>query len=294
MYRKPSFICIGAQKAGTSWLYNNLCKHPQAAMLPLKELHYFDEIEMGLKTNLYNRLVDGHWRNKWWRTNFWQYFYSSCATRNTTQLLWVLKYFLGKRSFEWYNSLFPDVAGKITGDFTPAYTILSENLVREIHRAFPHTKIILLLRDPVERDWSQYKMVLKRTGKTELLLDKSNAYFNEIILEKGARSNYLHALNAWSACYPAEQFFVGFYDSIQENPQQLFNNICHFLAIDNYNTESATEFVNKGMEKSADSDVMQILAEKYKDDLVALSNYFSKHPVNYPARWLQKYFGGNS
>ena len=38
----PSFLCIGAQKAATSWLHKNLLEHPDVWMPPLKELHYFD------------------------------------------------------------------------------------------------------------------------------------------------------------------------------------------------------------------------------------------------------------
>jgi hypothetical protein len=38
----PSFMCIGAQKAGTTWLYANLKKHPEIK-LARKEYHYFDK-----------------------------------------------------------------------------------------------------------------------------------------------------------------------------------------------------------------------------------------------------------
>jgi hypothetical protein len=38
--RGPDFIGIGAQRAGTSWLYACLYEHPQICM-PLKEIHFF-------------------------------------------------------------------------------------------------------------------------------------------------------------------------------------------------------------------------------------------------------------
>lgn len=40
MGRKPDFIGLGAQKAGTSWIYSCLYEHPQVCM-PLKEIHFF-------------------------------------------------------------------------------------------------------------------------------------------------------------------------------------------------------------------------------------------------------------
>src|SRR4029453_18936667 len=41
---RPDFLCVGAQKAGTSWLYHQLVSHPDFWMPPVKELHYFDEM----------------------------------------------------------------------------------------------------------------------------------------------------------------------------------------------------------------------------------------------------------
>jgi hypothetical protein len=38
----PDFLCIGAQKAGTTWLYKNLRHHPGIQLTQPKELHYFD------------------------------------------------------------------------------------------------------------------------------------------------------------------------------------------------------------------------------------------------------------
>ena len=41
---RPDFLCVGAQKAGTSWLYRQLEPHPDFWMPPVKELHYLDNL----------------------------------------------------------------------------------------------------------------------------------------------------------------------------------------------------------------------------------------------------------
>src|SRR5215208_8098181 len=41
---RPDFLCIGVHKGGTTWLYQQLDSHPDFWMLPLKELHYFDQL----------------------------------------------------------------------------------------------------------------------------------------------------------------------------------------------------------------------------------------------------------
>ena len=38
----PDFICIGAQKAGTSWLYYTLKEHPDIEFPGEKEVHFWD------------------------------------------------------------------------------------------------------------------------------------------------------------------------------------------------------------------------------------------------------------
>lgn len=39
---KPNFLYIGPNKAGSTWIYENLNRHPQVYLSPAKELHYFD------------------------------------------------------------------------------------------------------------------------------------------------------------------------------------------------------------------------------------------------------------
>ena len=41
------FLCIGAAKAGTDWLFEQLSAHPDCHFRSIKELHYFDALEQG-------------------------------------------------------------------------------------------------------------------------------------------------------------------------------------------------------------------------------------------------------
>jgi len=51
----PDFLGIGAQKSGTTWLYQNLAAHPQIWMPPVKELHYLDHKPKPLPVRLVSR-----------------------------------------------------------------------------------------------------------------------------------------------------------------------------------------------------------------------------------------------
>eukprot|EP00049_Salpingoeca_infusionum_P027772 m.34217 g.34217 ORF g.34217 m.34217 type:complete len:602 (+) comp9747_c0_seq2:178-1983(+) len=61
-------------------------------------------------------------------------------------------------SFETYNASQPV---RITGDATPSY-ILSEDYAKYLHLVFPDTRLVLILRDPTDRFFSEYNMKLRR------------------------------------------------------------------------------------------------------------------------------------
>jgi hypothetical protein len=47
---------------------------------------------------------------------------------------------------------------RISGDITPAYSMLNDEIIERVVNYFPDLKVIFLARDPVERAWSQLSM----------------------------------------------------------------------------------------------------------------------------------------
>jgi hypothetical protein len=106
---RPAFIIAGAQKAGTTYLYQELCAHPHVLPALTKEIHYFD-------------------------SNY-------------------------DRDLEWYFGFFPRAAklalGRISGEASPDYMV-HPLAAQRIAKDLPETKVIILLRDPVKRAFSQF------------------------------------------------------------------------------------------------------------------------------------------
>jgi len=110
----PNFMIIGAQKAGTTALYEYLSRHPQIQATREKELHYFN-----------------------------------CETRY-------------KHGIKFYRSFFKlNENLKLTFDASPGY-LNSTSAPKRIYTHNPNVKIIILLRDPVERAYSAWNMYKKR------------------------------------------------------------------------------------------------------------------------------------
>lgn len=228
----PDFLIIGAQKAGTTWLYHNLYLHPQIWMPKEKELHYFDEkihtTDSSLKTRLRGeRLEDDRWRRQARRQ------LRAYRKRGLSRgdVVWDFRYFLKKPDDEWYASLFKAGEGRISGEATPDYSLLGPDTIAHIREIMPETKIILMTRNPIERAWSQTLMELG-WGKPieELPFPRLNRHF--VSAQSRALSNYLRMLDNWRRFYPEEQIFVGFLEDAGFYPDQLMGRVYDFLGAD--------------------------------------------------------------
>ena len=222
----PNFMCIGAQKSGTTWLYYNMRVHPEIWLPPLKEIAYFNN-------NSYNPTVTSlldtpSKRLKLQRLSmkFWS------SAKKGQNIGWFLRYFFLPRNDEWYASLFSPNERQIAGEMTPGYNILDSETVARIHTLMPELKIIYLLRNPIERTWSQANRSVRQT-----LLQGSDTdpqVIREFMdsEEPHRRSDYFKTLQVWESFYPQEQIFIGFFEQLSQNPSQLLLDIYQFLGVD--------------------------------------------------------------
>src|SRR2546423_13513556 len=112
----PDFLIIGGQKCGTTSLYYYLIEHPNIAPAVRKQMHFFD-----------NRFKKGF---GWYKSNF-----------PTIFSKWY-KTFLHKQKF-------------VSGEATPYY-LFHPLAASRVHQFLPDVKLIVLLRNPVNRAYSHY------------------------------------------------------------------------------------------------------------------------------------------
>src|SRR3954464_10472524 len=106
----PDFFCVGAQKAGTGWLYEQLHAHPDFWMPPLKELHYFDRQWRSPRAlqKSQTRIADAR---------------KSATEGRDQRFLDEMQRLSGVAEIDWegYASLFAPKGQRISGDITPGY-----------------------------------------------------------------------------------------------------------------------------------------------------------------------------
>ena len=283
---KPHFICIGAQRSGTDWLYEQLKNHPDIWLPPVKEIHYFDRRYPPAP------LVGGESQPKH-RPSVFNYrklrSYIGWLRRTDSfaAFRWLLKYSLRGSSDDWYKSLFNRKDERLTGDITPAYSTLDRNAVAKVKEVSPDAKIIYILRDPVDRAWSQALRkftYLKSSRPEDLSSDVLDAFFESPVFR--LRNDYLMTIENWLSMYDRKQVHFILFDDLIARSDEVLCGLCRFLEIpyDKSFFPEAGERKNSGPLNVMPPRVREALSKKYLDDMERLAKMFGG-PTE---KWLKR------
>ena len=190
----PHFLGIGAMRSGTSWLATHLGAHP-SIWLKRKEIHFFDR-------KIDRRLLP-------------------LLTSDTeARLRYGLRFLPG-----W-------ALGRVIGEYTPAYAILSVQRIRRVHDWMPGAKLLFIMRDPVERAWSQAKHDLSGflgIAAEEASEARLRAFFDSPGVRR--RGDYAGCLANWLRCYGREQLLALFLEDVVVDPEQELRRAFTFLGV---------------------------------------------------------------
>lgn len=187
----PTFFVIGAAKAGTTSLHSYLDRHPQIQMSKVKEPRFFAEPEDG--------------------TPYHQDHVTTLAA---------------------YEDLFDagvDVRGESSTDY--ATYPRRQGVPERIEAMVPDARFVYLVRDPVARTVSHYKMTAALLGEkrslVEALGDLSNMYSPYI-----SPSLYASQLELFLRRVPQERILVLDQADLQADRQATLKEVCRFLSVD--------------------------------------------------------------
>jgi len=182
------FIGIGAEKCGTTWVADRLKSHPEVCLSEPKEIHYFNK-----KTSyIHGRLNKNY-----------------------------------KKSFAWYKKHFSHCSrDKKIGEFSTFY-LYDRRAPKLIKQKFPGVKLIVCLRDPIDRAYSQYQMYKN-------YFKKENRKFEDVIkeepeyLEKGL---YYKQLKHYLKYFKKSQILILFLEDIKEKPKEQIKKLYEHLEL---------------------------------------------------------------
>lgn len=277
------YLCIGAHKSGTSWLHGQLIGHPQIWSPIYKELHFFDEYEKR------NGLISETNKRRVWLKNYLlaqAEKVDSGGKINSSVFNWVINFVqtpFHQRDIAWYLNLFSEgrESGKVIGETTPSYALLSENTFKEIFNINNQIKIIFIMRNPIWRAWSSVRFDL-RTEKKLTNNSRTNILSHNVVKDYldrepiRRRGDYIATLTKLRNVFPADAVKYLFYEDINENPLKLLSEVCSHLQID-FNKDYFLKIQNRTLPSvNADIDeyTYNFLKEMYTPMVKEINNNF--------------------
>lgn len=200
----PNFFIVGAARSGTTSLDRYLSQHPEIYITPKKETHFF--------------AAD---------------YFPSCFTGPGDDRLNELLI----RDEDRYTKLFTSAAGaKAIGESSAFYLCFPQTAER-IAQAVPDAKIIILLREPVERAYSAY-MHLLRDGRETLGFaegldceeERKQQGFEPMWWYKEL-SLYYSQVNRYLEVFGRQQVKVLLYEELFSSPERVLRDIFSFLQV---------------------------------------------------------------
>jgi Sulfotransferase family len=207
----PNFFIVGAGKAGTTSLYHYFRTHPQIYMSPIKEPCYFAQ-DLDARQSMD----------------------SGPILRGETHepLMWA-----PLTRWDDYLSLFKGVADEVViGECSQPY-LPSTRAAAEIAAVVPAARILIVLRDPIERAFSHYLMDLRNgeaTGpfREEVMRDKTARYAVAMRHPYVEFSLYYEQVKRYFEVFPRDQVLVLLYKEYKLNTDAFVSEICRFLGVD--------------------------------------------------------------
>ena len=186
---------------------------------------------------------------------------------------------------EHYARLFEPKGPLLSGDISPNYSTLSNEVIRRIVGYFPNLKVIFLARDPVERVWSHLSMEV-RYHQIEPF-DVTN--IDEVSRNVLRRSYPSEVVARWKRYVHPDRFRIYFFDDLQKNPTELRCSVLDFLGADpDHRSNRVTAHCNSWgrMEKLLlTEDVRSHLAQFFKKELKTCAVRLGGAARNWPARY---------
>lgn len=212
---RRKFLIVGGAKCATTTLFSYLMQHHDVYMPKAKECRYF--------SNIGNRI------------------YNPFTHKAVAKIV---------NTWEEYEQLYVGARGKIQGDISPDYLYYHENSIHNISdRLGLDVKIVIVLRDPVERAYSGY-WHLRREKLTELLFDRYlevEGDFNEAETWYGfylkTPGLYSEAVAAYLKAFPFVKVIV--FEDIAANSQGVLKDVLEFIGASPMSNFRQPAFTNK-------------------------------------------------
>lgn len=247
------FLSVGAMKAGTTWLYEQLKDHPDIYFTPEKEIHYFAN-KVGIETQLNhkNRIIKlKDIMNRYAKGN------AKFISENIDEIYWYSNYaYPTTITNEWYESLFSLNKDKmINADFSNLYCQMDSKGWDNVRKVAKNIKVIYTLRDPLKRLWSHYKFHMKWVNREDEALDAGFGHFKELLDKHWfwINAEYTNNYKRLKENLNDDELMILYFEDFRADPVKMLLKVQKFLGIKEQSPQKG--MLNKKVNKTKDFDL---------------------------------------
>jgi hypothetical protein len=275
---EPDFLCVGMVKAATDWLFDQLLHHPDFWIPPVKELRYLNVPVPRMDNTL--RKLSHHKSDR----------RSPARDRNLAFLREAGALAAQPRNFEKYAALFRFKGARLSGDISPGYYDLDSETIASLAQHFPKLKVILMLREPLERVWSHISMRCREGHFDAALLSDVSAFSRWFGQSEVRRACFAtQVAQNWARFAPNVPFRYFFFDDVEARPENVRAEIVAFLGGD---PRKKSGKLGPGYNRKAHlpklpmpEPVKAFLLSELTDEIRGCANAFGGPAQKWPARY---------
>ncbi len=236
--RKPDLICIGAQKAATTWVFRVLAARPDTWTPPIKEVHFFNHLH-----------VAAHPWTEWLVRQYLSAAEASYLRDTPLPDPDYLEWLKGLKTppildEAWYQRLFaPAPPDRLALEATPEYSVVPPEGVDHIAAFLPETRFIYMIRDPVSRALSHLRMNLSRQETLPETEDDWDAVAADPALWE--RGDYASYVPRWKGKFGPDRLLFLPYGDVAARPAATLRAIERFAGLVPHTPHNLKKRINK-------------------------------------------------
>jgi hypothetical protein len=286
--------CVGAQRAGTSWLDAMFRRHPELHTPILKEVHYWDTVRPPHARSYRRKAApDLEWFRRASRlARVRRYHLRALVSGRAVERLLearVALYGAGSPDHAAYAALLLDGsrAGQVLVDNTPGYSLLGSGTFAEM-AALGDARFVFVMRDPVARLWSGIKHRMRhRIDEGTVAPSEVAARFAAAVEAPDdpdvARSDYVRTIAALEAAVPEGRRLYLFHETLFS--QAAYDRVTDFVGIARGRARPGRE-VNRS--RTVDARPDPAVVRRARERLAPVYDFVrERFGPDVPATWMQ-------
>ncbi|WP_171060803.1 sulfotransferase [Poseidonocella sp. HB161398] len=279
--------CVGAQKGGTTWLADYVADHPECYLPPMKECHFFDTrygFDMQARKVALNNMK--RQLNAMLAADNFQFGQKLTELQAATRRAELFA--PDDRGLAAYIQLLTGRSGGASRlcDFTPSYATCDRTVFGFMNSLAEDARFVFIMRDPIDRLWSQARMASKNILARHEGVDFEAAahkalkhYLGNYDAATLPRSNYMRTIRELEAAVPRAQILYLFYEDLFTEAS--VRKFCDFAGI-GYREADFSYRSNEGKGLGMPESIRRVLAEGLQVQYEFVRHAFGS---DVPAAW---------